>query len=74
MGNYSYKIITKEGKEKKGAVEAQDKNTAYLQLRSEGNTVLSLEEGSSLNKEISFGGVKKKVKSKDLSVFCRHHR
>lgn len=71
MGNYSYKIITKEGKEKKGAVEAQDKNTAYLQLRSEGNTVLSLEEGSSLNKEISFGGVKKKVKSKDLSVFCR---
>lgn len=71
MGNYSYKIITKEGKEKKGAVEAQDKNTAYLQLRSEGNTVLSLEEGSSLNKEISFGGRKKKVKSKDLSVFCR---
>ncbi len=71
MGNYSYKIITKEGKEKKGAVEAQDKNAAYLQLRSEGNTVLSLEEGSSLNKEISFGGRKKKVKSKDLSVFCR---
>lgn len=70
MGNFSYSIITKDGKEKKGNLEAESKEKAMAQLKAEGNTVLKIQTGSALNKDISFGG-KKKVKSKDLSVFCR---
>lgn len=70
MGNFSYKIITKDGKEKKGVIEAEDKVTAISTLKGEGNTVLSVEEGGSLNKQITFGKGKK-VKARDLSVFCR---
>ena len=69
MANFTYKVITKEGKEKKGAIEADTREKAMAALKSEGNTILQLAEGSVLNKEISFGG--KKVKSRDLSVFCR---
>ena len=70
MGNFSYSIITKDGKEKKGNLEAESKEKAMAQLKAEGNTVLKIQTGSALNKDISFGG-RKKVKSKDLSVFCR---
>lgn len=70
MGNFSYKIITKEGKEKSGNIEAEDRNTALAQLKSEGYTVLSVNEGGSLNKEITIGHGKK-IKPRDLSVFCR---
>ena len=69
MANFTYKVINKEGKEKKGAIEADTREKALAELKSEGNTVLSLNTGSILNKEISFG--KKKVKPRDLSVFCR---
>ncbi len=69
MANFTYRVINKEGKEKKGSIEADSKERAIATLRNEGNTVLSLAAGSVLNKEISFGG--KKVKSRDFSVFCR---
>ena len=69
MANFTYKVINKEGKEKKGAIEADTREKAMAELKSDGNTVLSLNTGSILNKEISFG--KKKVKPRDLSVFCR---
>lgn len=69
MGNFSYSVITKEGKTKKGSIEADSKEKALAQLKADGNTILAIKTGSVLNKELSFGG--KKVKSKDLSVFCR---
>ena len=69
MANFTYRVINKEGKEKKGAIEADTREKAMAELKSDGNTVLSLNTGSILNKEISFG--KKKVKPRDLSVFCR---
>ena len=69
MGNYVYKVINKDGKEKKGTIESDSKEKAVLALKTEGNTIISVEEGSVLNTEIKFGGPK--VKSRDLSVFCR---
>lgn len=70
MGNFTYKIITKEGKEKKGSLTADTKEKARAQLKSEGNTVIDIQAGSILNKEITIGGGKK-VKSRDFSVLCR---
>ncbi|MCM1307662.1 MAG: type II secretion system F family protein [Butyrivibrio sp.] len=69
MANFTYRVITKDGKEKKGSIEAENKEKALATLRGEGNTVLSVADGSVLNKEISIGG--KKVKSRDFSIFCR---
>ena len=67
MANFTYRVITKEGKEKKGSIDAENKEKAIAALRGEGNTVLSVAAGSVLNKEISIGG--KKVKSRDFSIF-----
>ena len=69
MGNYVYKVINKDGKEKKGTIESDSREKAVLALKSDGNTIISVEEGSVLNTEIKMGGPK--VKSRDLSVFCR---
>lgn len=69
MANYTYRVITKAGKEKKSSIEADSKEKALALLKSEGNTVLELREGNALNKEITFGA--KKAKSRDLSIFCR---
>ena len=70
MANFNYRIITKEGKEKSGSLESDDQITAVAQLKSEGNTVISVKEGSKLNTEIKLGRGKK-VKVRDLSAFCR---
>ena len=70
MANFTYRVITREGKEKKGSLEADTREKAMVALKSDGNTVLQLNTGSILNKEISFGGGRK-VKSRDFSVFCR---
>lgn len=69
MANYLYKVINKDGKEKKGTIVSDSRDKAVLALKSEGNTIISVEEGSILNTEIKFGTAK--LKSKDLSVFCR---
>lgn len=69
MSNYVYKVIAKDGKQKKGTIDSTSKEKAILALKQEGNTIISVEEGSILNTEIKLGG--KKIKSRDVSVFCR---
>lgn len=69
MNSYTYRVITRDGKEKKGSIDADTKEKATQILKSEGNTILNLDQGNIFTKDISFGG--KKVKSRDLSVFCR---
>lgn len=46
----------------------KDQITAVAQLKSEGNTVISVKAGSKLNTEVKFGSGKK-VKVRDLSAF-----
>ncbi len=71
MPSYKYTAYTKEGKEKKGSIEADDKEAAARQIKAEGNTPVRIEEEGLMDKDlnISFGG--KKATSRDLSIFCR---
>lgn len=71
MPIYSYNVINKEGKEKKGSIEAADKQEAMNKLKTEGYFVKNLQEASALNKDIQLPMFKKKIKARDLSVFCR---
>ena len=70
MAQYSYEVVTKDGKNKKGNIEATSLEKARDALRAEGNSILKLSEASILNQDIKIGGAKK-VPSRDLSVFCR---
>lgn len=70
MAQYSYEIVGKDGKNKKGNIEANSIEKARDMLRAEGATILKLSEASVLSQDIKLGG-KKKVPARDLSVFCR---
>ena len=70
MPSYKYEIVDKNGKSKKGTLEADNEQAASQELRNRGLTIVSVTKAGALDKEISlnFGG---KVKPRDLSVFCR---
>lgn len=70
MATYGYEIIDKEGKIKKGSIDAESMDKAKADLKGQGMTVISLTEQSMLTKdiEIDIGG---KPTNRDLSVFCR---
>lgn len=63
-------MIDGNGKESKGSIEADRLEQAESQLRDSGYTILNIKEAGALEKDIKIGG-SKKVKNKDLSVFCR---
>lgn len=66
---FNYSIITKEGKDKKGKIEAKSKEQAIQMLKEAGHFPLEVTEIGLLQKEITFGG--NHVTTKDLSMFCR---
>lgn len=70
MAVYSYIVIDKQGKEKKGSMEAETIAEVKSFLRLEGNIPIYVAEQSVLNKDINitFG---KPVKTRELSIFCR---
>lgn len=75
MAEFIYQALDRNGKTKKGNIEADSMERAKAQIKSEGMTILKIEEASLLNKEISIGGFgRKKVKSRDLGVFCKQFR
>lgn len=75
MAEFTYQAIDKNGRTKKGNIEADTMEKAKMSLKSEGLTILKIEEASLLNREITFGGLGgKKVKSRDLSVFCKQFK
>lgn len=71
MATYSYEIVTKEGKKKKGNVEADSIDKARTALKAEAGMIVSVKEASLLNKDIDINIGKKKASVRDLSVFCR---
>lgn len=71
MAAYSYEIVTKEGKKKKGNVEADSLDKARAVLKAEAGMIVSVKEASFLNKDIDLNIGKKKASIRDLSVFCR---
>lgn len=70
MASYSYIIIDKNGKEKKGVMEAINEEKVKNSLKAEGYIPISVTPQNILNKDInlSFGNG---IKTRDLSVFCR---
>lgn len=66
MAKYDYRAIDANGKIKRGTIEANSEETAKTKLRTEGLNIT--EFGESKDIEFKF---KKKVKNKDLSVFCK---
>ena len=69
MPGYFYIVADKSGKEKRGKMEANNKDAAKELLKKDGYVLLSLEEQSQqIDLNVSFG---KKMKPRDLSVFCR---
>ena len=70
MPGFSYVAVDKRGKENRGSLEAETRERALEQLKAEGLIPVSVREQGALNKEIDFS-IGKKVKPRDLSVFCR---
>lgn len=70
MGEFQYKVITPDGKEKKGTMEAKSVEQATMILKGQKNIVLEIQEASLMTRDISFsfGG---KVSARDYSIFCR---
>lgn len=66
MAQYNYKAMDKNGKAKKGSIEAINLDKAKEKLKSEGLIVQDIKEQGAGKKR---GG--KKVKDKDLAVFCK---
>lgn len=70
MPGFSYVAVDQTGKEIKGSIEAENSERVAEALRRDGLLPLSIKEQGVLNKEIDFA-IGKKVKPRDLSVFCR---
>ena len=66
MAKYNYKAMDKNGKAKKGSIEAINLDKAKEKLKSEGLIVQDIKEQGAGKK-----GGGKKVKDKDLAVFCK---
>jgi len=66
MAQYNYKAMDRGGKTKKGVVEAVSEEKAKEKLKAEGFIIQELREQGAGKKT---GG--KKVKDKDLAVFCK---
>lgn len=70
MPGFSYVAVDKRGKEKRGSLEAENRERAMEQLKADGLIPVSVREQGALNKDIDFS-IGRKVKPRDLSVFCR---
>ena len=68
MAVFNYKVVDKNGKNKKGTIEAPNRDGAEKKLKADGYAIMSLTEQ---NSPFSGGLIMKKVKSKDLAVFCK---
>lgn len=66
MAQYNYKAMDKSGKAKKGSIEAINLDKAKEKLKSEGLIVQDIKEQG-----VAKAGRGKKVKDKDLAVFCK---
>lgn len=72
MPSYAYVAIDKSGKKKSASMEADNEMKVSLQLKSEGLIPVEIKEQSGLNQDIPLDKLfQKKVKVRDLSIFCR---
>ena len=70
MAAFNYVAVDANGKQKKGTLEAANEAAARNSLKAEGLIPISVEIPNALNRDIEIS-IGKKVKSRDLSVFCK---
>ena len=70
MAEFQYRVITPEGKEKKGTMGGKSVEQVSGVLKAQKNVILSVSEASLMNRDINFslGG---RVSARDYSIFCR---
>lgn len=70
MASYKYEIIGPDGKPQSGTIEASSIEVATGELKSGGNTIVSLAKANAFNKDLDIH-IGKAVSVRELSVFCR---
>ena len=70
MPGFSYVAVDQTGRETKGSIDAENREQAAEQIRKTGLVPVSIKEEGILNKQLDFS-LGRKVKPRDLSVFCR---
>lgn len=70
MATYGYLAIDKSGKEIKGSIDSDNEKLAMATLRQQSLIPIEIKEQNLLTKDIQID-LSGKVKSRDLSVFCR---
>lgn len=70
MAEFAYRIMTPAGKEKKGTIQAKSRDAAMQMLKANKNVVIMCEDAAGLHRGFNLGGIGKKVKARDLAVFC----
>lgn len=70
MAVYKYKVVDANGKNKKGDIDAQNRDQAVDKLKAEGFTVISCDEAGAMDKDLNFN-IPTKIKPRDWSVFCK---
>lgn len=70
MPSYKYEVIGPDGKPQTGTIDASNLEVATAELKSGGNTIVSLSKANAFNKDLDIH-IGKAVSVRELSVFCR---
>ena len=70
MAEFQYRVITPEGKEKKGTMEGKSIEQVTGVLKAQKNVILSVSEASLMSRDINFS-LGSRVSARDYSIFCR---
>lgn len=67
MPGYTYIAVDQKGKEKRGKMEAENRDEVSQQLKKDGLFPVEIKEQGVLNKDLDFS-IGKKVKPRDLTM------
>ena len=70
MASYKYEVVGVDGKPKTGTIEAVNMEVASAELKSGGNTIVSITRANAFNKDLEIH-IGKAVSVREMSVFCR---
>ena len=73
MASYKYEVVGADGKPKTGTIEAVNMEVASAELKSGGNTIVSIARANAFNKDLEIH-IGKAVSVREMSVFCRQFR
>ena len=70
MASYKYEVVGADGKPKTGTIEAVNMEVASAELKSGGNTIVSITRANAFNNDLEIH-IGKAVSVREMSVFCR---